>query len=495
MDATINVLIASLNKEEARHFKLNAQKYIVTSEERKDISLFDYIRKSNENYNEEKIVLGLYGTDDKNSFYRLRNRLLEEVNKSLLILHYNTSDYHFILNHIILCRLFQSKRNFSLAYFYLRKAEKKAISIQANDLLDLVYAEAIRISNESLEINPEDYIKKRKENRALLIRLQEIDDILAVLIYRIKVSQNFTSGKSEILTLLSNTISEYTEHKETRENPVFRMKVYQAVSRILLQQHDYLSLEKYLLKTYTEFSREKLFNKNNHDTKLQMLTYLANSMFKNSKHTESITYASKLREAMDEFNSSLKEKYLFYYYNILVNNYGEIDKRKAVDTLLEAQEVKEITKNKFNQSFIYLQLALQYFDLGEFRSSNKNMVKVKLEDNFKIFDSAFQLKIAVVELIVRYELEDLDFIEIQIPKIKKEYSDLLSDESYSRQLLMLEILKKLIAKESSQREKQLQQLTQKIFAILDEKESHDNDLINYNEWLRKNYKAPKNVKN
>lgn len=484
MDFVLNKLILSLSKEEARHFKLNAQKYELTNDERKDLKLFDYIRKNAEAYQEEKIVKSLYGHNDKNSFYRLRNRLHDEVNKSLLLAHYNNNDYHFILNHIILCRLFQMKRNFNLAYFYLRKSQKKAIQIQAYDLLDLIYAEAIRISNESLEINPEEYISKRKENRELLMRLQEFDDLLAVLIYRIKVSQNFTRGESEILTLLSNTITEYTSHEETRKSSIFRMKVYQAVSRILLQQHDYISLEKYLVKTYSEFNQEKLFNKNNHDTKLQMLTYLANSMFKNSKHNESIKYASQLREAMDEYSGLLKEKYLFYYYNILVNNYGEIDKRKAVDTLLEAQEVKEITKNKFNLSFIYLQLSLQYFDLKDFRASNKNMVKVKLEDNFRIFDSAFQLKILVVELMIRYELEDLDYIELQLPKIKKEYHELLNDESYNRQRDMLEIMKLLLAKDSISKSKRLRSLSENIFSLSDEKESHDNDLINYNEWIK-----------
>lgn len=483
MENILNKLILSLNKEEARHFKLYANKYDANSEGRKDLLLFDYVRKQADRYNEEKIFSSLYDEADKNSFYRLRNRLSEEIGKSLLQLHYSEGDYNFILNHILLCRLFQQKRNYDLALYYLRKGERKAKQIQSHELLDMIYGEAVRISNESLEVNPEEYIQLRKENREILQQLQEIDDVLAVLIYRIKVSQNFTSGNYEITTLLTNTIAEYSEKKETKNNPVFRAKAYHAVSRILLQQHDYRSLAKYLIKTYREFSQDHLFTRNNHDTKLQMLTYLANAMFKTGKHKESLAYADELKISMEEYGAFLREKYLFYYYNILVNNYGEIDKQKAVTTLLEAQNKREIAANKFNQSFIWLQLALQYFDLREFRNANKNMVKVKLEDNFRIFDAAFQLKILIVELIIRNEMEDDDFVELQIPKIKKEYNELLSKENYRRQQFMLDFLKQLIAKSGTRREKKLLSLSVELLSAKEEEES--NDLIHYNEWIKR----------
>jgi hypothetical protein len=483
MEKNLNRLIGSLSKEEVRHFKLYSDKYVSNGEERKDLSLFDYIRKSGENYNEEKIVSDLY-EGGKNNFYRLFNRLNTEINKSLLTLHYNETDLNGILYQVILSRIFQEKRDFRLALHYLRKAEKKAITLQAHELIELVYAEMLRLSNESLEVNPEEYIRKRNDNKQILHRLHEIDDILAVLTYRIKISQNFTRGNYEILDLLGKTIKEYSADKETRESPAFRMKVYHAVSRILLQQHDYISLEKYLLKTFKEFQTEKLFSKNNHDTKLQMLTYLANSLFKNNKHKESLRYADQLKESMGEFNNFMREKYLFYYYNILVNNYGSIDKPKAVQILLEANDNPLIRKNKFHQSFIYMQLALQYFDLKEFKLANKNLVRTKLEDNWKIFDSAFQLKILILELMIRYELKDSDFIEHQVPRIRKEYMDLLKERNYRRQSLMLDLLLRVVITQNIRTDKFISKIIKELLSSLEEDQSADNDLVNYNEWIR-----------
>ena len=88
------------------------------------------------------------------------------------------------------------------------------------------------------------YIQKRKDNRSKLNKVQEIDDILAALIYRIKVSQNFAKQNTEILDLLQKTVNDFAKSKDVKNSPVLRFKIYQSVSRILLQQQDYKSLEK-----------------------------------------------------------------------------------------------------------------------------------------------------------------------------------------------------------------------------------------------------------
>ena len=62
------------------------------------------------------------------------------------------------------------------------------------------------------------------------------------------------------------------------------------------------------------------------------------------------------------------DKYLFYYYNALVNNYSEVDEDKAISILQEA-----IVNNKINlviphsRIIFNLNLSLQYFDKKEFK--------------------------------------------------------------------------------------------------------------------------------
>jgi hypothetical protein len=476
-------VIGNMTKEEIRNFKLflnRTEKATV----RKDEQLFDFIRKQFPEYDESKILKRLYESDDKNALYRLKNRLFEDIGKSLTLHYYDATEYNIILNFLFLSRLFQNKGQTQTAFYYLTKAFRKANENEQLEWLDIIYGEFIRLSHETIEINPEEYILKRKENRSKLSKMQEIDDILAALIYRIKVSQNFAKENTEILQLLQRTINDFAKSKEVKNSPVLRFKIYQSVSRILLQQQDYKSLEKYLLKTFEEFSKEKLFNKNNHDTKLQMLTYLINSLFKNKKIDLSLEYVDLLKSAMLEFGKVLYDKYLFYYYNSLVINYSVKNTDKAIEILNEAKENSSIKKLPIYNVFVYLNLAVLNFDKKNFKEALKSLVKPMMQDAFKHLDEAWHLKLAVFELMIRFELLDFDYLEHKSERIKKEYSALLKKEEYSRQKQMVTAIDKMVKSDGIKKDKQLLKEINMLLEGELSNSSSDSDIINYSDWLK-----------
>ncbi len=475
-------IISLLNKEEARNFKLFANRTNADGE-RKDIILFDYLKKAYPDFDEEKIFKKLYSGKDKNSFYRLKNRLTEDIGVSLSLLHFNSSDINYILNNYLLAKLFIAKNKRDLSLYYMAKAEKKANTIEAFHLLDMLYNEYIKLSHEILDINPEDYIQRRKDNRQKLNRLQEIDDVLAVVIYQVKVSQNFGKGNERINELLSKTVNTYANSTEVKNSPLLRFKIYDSVSRILLQQHNFKALEKYLLKTYAEFEKEELFTKSNHDTKLQMLTYICNALFKNSKITESLKYATLLNGAMKEFSDLLYDKYLFFYYNILVNNYAKTQVEKAIEILNEAKEQKAIKDRPVYIGFVYLNLAVSYFGIKDFKASLKSIVKLYMLESYKKLDEAFRFKISITELIVRYELSDTDYIEQRVKQLKKEFKHSLASEEFSREKKLIEIILLLINTVSVKADKKVQQVIKNFTNQAASTQKDEAEIINYTDWL------------
>lgn len=476
-------VIGNMNKEEIRNFKLFINR-TEKSSERKDEILFDLIRRQFPGYDEKKALKKLYATDEKNALYRLKNRLFEDIGKSLTLHYYDSTDHNIILNSILLSRLFQSKGQAPTAYYYLNKAFRKANENEHLEWLDIIFGEFIKLSHETLEINPEEYIQKRKDNRSKLIKIQEIDDILAALIYRIKVSQNFAKQNTEILQLLQKTVNDFAKGKDVKNSPVLRFKIYQSVSRILLQQQDYKSLEKYLLKTYDEFTKERLFNKNNHDTKLQMLTYLINSLFKNNKINLSLEYANKLKTAMDEFGKQLHDKYLFYYYNSLVINYSVKNIDKAINILHEAKDDRIIKKLPVYSVFVYLNLAVLNFEKKNFKEALKHLVKPMIADAFKHLDEAWHLKLAVFELMIRYELSDFDYLEHKSERIKKEYKDLLKRTEYGRQKQMIRLIECMVGSSGIKKDKQLLNEINMLLDSMMKESTSDTDIINYSQWLK-----------
>lgn len=474
-------IIGVMNKEEIRHYKLFINR--TEKEERKDELLFDYIKRQYPEYDEEKIQRKLYSSEDKNALYRLKNRLLDDIGKSLSVNYYDSTPLNSISNNLLLSRLFRQKGQFKIAFHFLNKAEKKANEKENIDWLDIIYGDFIKLSHETLDINPEEYIKKRKENRSKLNKLQEIDDVLAALIYRIRASQNFAKQNTEIIQLLQKTVNDFSKSKEVKTSPVLRFKIYDSVSRILLQQQNFGSLEKYLLKTYQEFTKENLFNQNNHDTKLQMLTYLINSLFKNEKYDQSLEYAEKLNSAMQEYGGILRDKYLFYYYNSLVINYSVKDIDNAIKILHEAKNNEVIKKLPMYNVFVYLNLAVLNFGQNQFKEALKNLVKPLLEDAFSNLDEAFRFKLAVFELMIRFELKDYDYLEHKIERLRKEYKTILRKPEYKNQFQMIGILERMMLSESIKKDKLLQK---QIDTMLNEKQiSQDSDIINYGAWLRK----------
>ncbi len=479
---TIAQIIHSLQKEEVRYYKLYTSR--IQSNDRKDLKLFDHIRKSGNGYDENKIIDKLYPEGDRNAYYRLRNRIMTELNKCLLSLHFQEDEHIYLLNLLSLSKLFASRDESELALWYLRKAETKASQIENFEILDMIYSELIRVSHEALSINPEEYILKRKDNQERIRQLRSIDDITAVLSYRLKFSQTFSGDDTTVTGMLQQTIEEYSNDPNLFNSPKFKFHVYNAVSRILLTKRDYHSLEEYLIKTYNEFEKDGLFNKNNHDTKLQMLTYLVNSLFKNNKLNDSLEFASKLNVAMSDYGNLHYEKYVFFYYNALVINYSKLNKPEALNILEELRANKKLKGSPFYEIFIYLNMAILYFDLGNIRESLRNFGKLNQLPGFRKADNSLRLKISVAEMIVRFAAEDMIYLDYLIKRVRKEFKGLLLEKQFLKEK---EFIQLILAMSKSVNFSQDEAIIKKISKYLNnynKNTDEDNEVINYSQWLQ-----------
>jgi tetratricopeptide (TPR) repeat protein len=482
-------IISVLSKEEIRNYKLFVNRTNKESQ-RKDVLLFDLFKKAIPEVNEDKIHAKLYGADatDKNSFYRLKNRLIEDIGLSLLVLNYNQTALNTVLNNFLLAKFFIQKGKWKVAEHFLHKAEKRAIEMDEPALLEIIYGEFIKISQDVLEINPRDYIAKRKKNREKLNLIQEIDDVLAVVTYDIKSSQTFGFAESEVYDALQQKVDQLSKNKELNNSVQLKFKLYHSVSRILLQKHNYVGLQNYLLKTYNEFTAKKFFNQYNHDSKLQMLTYLCNSMYRNGNISESLNYAQQLNQAMSEYNATLRDKYLFFYYNVLVNNYSKTNVSKAIEILDEAKEENIIKKHPLYIGFVYLNLAVSYFGLNDFKNSSKQITKLYMLDSYTSLDKAFRLKISIFELIVRYELTDFDFILMRIKQVQSDFKSLLIEDAFLREKQLLFFIKAIISNSNIQSKGKVNEDIQHFIKEYKSTSQDDSEIINYGDWLAQKIK-------
>jgi hypothetical protein len=181
---------------------------------------------------------------------------------------------------------------------------------------------------------------------------------------------------------------------------------------------------------------------------------------------------------MKEFDGFLYDKYIFYYYNTLVLNYAKEDKDKALEILQLAKDNKTIKKLPAYTSFIYLNTTLIYYQKSNYALAATNISRLIQQEDFLSLDKAFQLKLHIVELIIRWELGQEERILGQIDFINSEYKKILIEDHMKRDAEVIELIS-LKANKAS--------ISDKIAVIssaMSDEESRDSDIISYNDWLK-----------
>lgn len=474
--------VSSLSKEEMRHFKMFSER-VTEGADRKDLILLAYMRRSGDKYSDNFISKKLYGNTNEPAFYRLKNRLLDNLGDFLTFHHVWKSDLNELNRHLSLYNVFKNKNRPDLALTYLKKAEKKATAVEHYEMLDIVYSSFVKISNELIDVNPEHYILKRKENAGKLNKIRDTDQVLAALTYRLKITQNVASGKSAPLTDLNKTIRGYTDDPSLKKSKSFQTKVYQVVSQLLLQQHNYTALEVYLKETLQHFNKQKWFDKQNHETRLQMLTYIVNSLFRNGKTQESLQFATQLGEEITAYNNLLYDKYLFFYYNSLVINYSAIDKKKALQKLEEFEREIKNKRNSYYDQFLYLNKAILLHQLHKPEDAIRNIVRLYVNDNFTSAAPAIKLKIFMAELIMQFDAGDPESYLNRSTTFKTQFKMLLKTKDFERERRLINLTDQMIKTPDYKKSKKLN--AEAMFIINTEVSTSvsDSEIIRYSGWM------------
>ncbi len=474
--------IQLLTKEEARAFKLFVQK-VNTKEPRKDVELFDQIRKYLGEYDENDIFEKIYPSASKNTFHRLKSRLLQDINRSMVDLHLEDNDTLKLWHFMSVIELYLSRRHFELAHWFLRKAEAHAEKLHHHEALDIIYNNYILLSLEVVYINPEDYIQKRKENQKLLQEIRLLDDILAAAVYRTKLAQTWGEGNAELMAMLETTVNHFGNLKPEELNPSLQIKLFQSISNILIERRNYAALETYVRETYSQFEKRGIFNRHTHQTRLQMLTFHANALYKIGDFQASLKQAELLGRAMKDYESALQDKYIFFYYNILFVNYFKTDIDKAIKLLEEMSAQTKVIGTPFYEVFINMNLGLAWREKANYKKAIKYIVAATHHEGYRSAAPGLQLRIAIAEVMIRLSLKSYDVLAIRIKQIQHDFATQLQASGYRRDAHILVIIA-MISETGDTKAKAVQDEIRRFLQMQAEESERDAELIGYDDYLR-----------
>ena len=475
MISPLDTIIDSLSKEEVRFFKLFLNRTV--RKNRKDLDLFDYMRKQKGNYNTKDLLKKL--KTNAANYYTIKNRLYHELNNSMVWQYIWKDNQSKSFSYVLLGRLYKNKGELNLAFHFFQKAEKEAIESDLYELLSMIYSEIIQLSHELLSINVDNFIQLKRDNMKILSEIDEIDLLLAKIMYDVKTKQNYSNSEDSLVELVKAKFNKISKQNILLKSSRFRIRLFNMYSRLLLQKRDYKTLENFVIKSYDEFENEKLFDRSNHNDKLTILTYIANCLFKTNKNKQSLKYAELLLNSMQEYDGLLYDKYLFFYYNILVSNYSVTDKEKALNYLDKASNNEVIKKLPSYNSFIYLNRSLIYYDQDKFKKSKQNISRLIMQKDFLLLDQSFQIKILITSIIISCKNSENNMLE-KINDIRDNYSTLLKTKNHLRDATFLDLISKKIVGSDYEKDKSI------FLSNISDKESKELDIIGYNNWVKIN---------
>jgi len=473
-------LISRLDGYTLGHIQLKLE-----SENSKAFELFKlYKSLKGKKVDDEIIIQKLYGKlEKKGNLYRLKNRLVNNINQVLIELHTAEGKTTFISEqYLMLYKIFQSKGLEQLAEYHLQKSIKYAEANEQYALLDIIYGEMITYSKDSLKHNPDVYINKRRENFKMFNTLRTIDEILAVMTYRLRSTQNL-SGQLNITKEIDSTLKEFAEDKDIFKSIQFKIKFYKTVSQILVQQQKFNELETFVLQTRTDFLKQRIFNKQTHDIKIEQLVYLTNACLFQRKFDDVIKSSQWLFDAMQKYDKLYFNKYIYFYYQARINSYAVLDINKAIELQEEVLEKKGLIKDEYFVVFNYANLGFLYFLNKSYKQVLKTLQRVYLNDFYKKVDVNLKVELAMMELISRLEAGDWDTFEYRLAQINADFQSDWKNYKGDEKLLF-ELIKRIGEDVKYKKDKTVLQLKENYLEIL---KTNTTRVFNFENWVKQKF--------
>lgn len=474
---TLESLIEHLHKEELRFYDMYAGR-MDRGKDRKDLTLLKSIRKKGKG--QQAQLKEQLGYDDKGdaAWYRLRNRLLDDLLTSMHIQHIDHSEGARVMKNICVARTLSERSAFTLAFEILRKAERMAEKAEEYQLLDIIYDEYMKLAQKSLIGDPEPFIQKRNHNRALLEQMNRADEILASLNYRLGKDQRFGSETASGLSLLEHMLNENKNNPILHQSVSFKIKTYKLMSRLLLRRKEFEDLESYLLNTYQAFEKEGVYSKNRHELKLEMLTWILNTLYSNGKYQAALHMAGTLHTAMQQFQNAYYDRYILFYCNALVINHAGMGAYPEAILLIE-QLLNDKKQKLSAQHTLMIQINLMYlyYQTKNYRKALRILHRSTLLDAYRTAPDILKIKLLIAELILTYSSGDIESAQDKANKARITYQKHKEISAYDYAFIQIMcILENELSEKSKSRILSLRQ-------IISASETVSEDIIDYRQFL------------
>ncbi len=415
--------------------------------QRKDRDLF-VLLQANRTYTAKEIIQKIYPEEPNAvAYHALRKRLLQQLTAFIVLkqMDEDTTAASSIMGLVSLAKYLFDRQAYKLGWSYIRKAEKLAAATQHYDLLNTIYTIQIAHANNDFADKLEEIIEKRNQNKPLA----DEDERATIANSLIEQQLNLVRMQGRSLDfdeITQQILSTYHLTQAVSKRPGLLYKLISIARSAVLAKKDFYSFEPYLINQFLQTEANNGFSAANHNYKLSLLYMIAHVLYRNRKFTESMHYLEQLYASVNQKRSYYIQFYPKYVLLLAANHVFTNRNSKAVallENLLQDADAILTDKNRLNAQ---LNLAFYYFQQQDYGKANKQLLTIGHSDKWceKKMGKEWILKKSLSELIIQFELGNIDLALNKIRSIERYFELLLKNPAYKNVQTYLEFIKQMI---------------------------------------------------
>lgn len=443
-------IITTLSPEDVREFRLfiNRQK---KKKDRKDLELF-HLLLENRTIKPREIIEKFYEEKNRNAYHSIRRRLFRHLTDFILLKQKNedTSASSSVMGMLSLSKYLFDKKLYRPGWIYLKKAEEIALANEQFDLLNSIYNLRIERYYPEFGEDLKSLIRKRNENK----KSQDEDErtIIAKSIIQNELNSIILEGKEINFDRIINRVLKECELTDViAKRPKLLFNIITIVRSAILVSKDYFSFEPYIIGLFHEAEKNVGFSKSSHYYKLSLLFMIAHVLYRNRKFDESEKYLGKLYKEMEQFNKSHHD--IFHpKYLLLLAVIKSYQGKNTEAISIHEKAIKTVLKFSLkDESNILLNLAVYYFNSGEYKKANETFLKFAHSDHWyeKKLGKEWVLRKNLMEMFIQYEIGNDDIAMNRIRSMERHFENFFENPAYKRVKIFLGLVKDFLSDPAS----------------------------------------------
>lgn len=482
MKYQLTQLVQSLNKEEIRNFKLFTSKY-KSKGTKALVKLFDIIRKTKIDEYDDTMIPAVLPGSNKNNYYRLKNRLIQEIEDSLVDLYRKKDESFEVFRLLRLAKIFLYKSDYEKAKQYLNEAEKTALKLEDYASLHLVYEQFARLISNLSSINPADYIHRKRKYNKIHEKIEENQFLIATVSYEMRIT-NFSNKNKNVHQTLNNIIEQLQVMNELKDSATVKFEIDKCVRQSLLQRQEFHLLSEYLEETLKKFTQEGLFTKQYQKNKVVMLIWLINTDIKIKNYPQALTHVDALEAALHEHNGLHYKQYvrLHELSKFIITHYAGNNK-EAIDIAQKALKKTPLTFAHPHAMNYFLSLSSIYYSDKNLNKALEYLALIISDASFNNLAPVWKISLKIMEIIYHLEDKNYNYAKNIYDNLRRSHRERLKEEGYQREGMFLNILREFIQIPQPLKNEKVTNKINHFLETYPDFEPAANEGINYNIWL------------